>query len=154
MIIGEIISQSPDLERFREVLERVVSEAEERGFDVSTRYDEPVSSCETYGGEVADRFRGRIRVNPRDVSDCDALWDLIHEFGHCLQGFPPVELVADRGDPWLEREEDAWTRGWDHVVHQFPWLLAHRKDYDARRAACMESNRRAKRRCMDTQGIR
>jgi hypothetical protein len=85
---------------------------------------------------------GYVRIYPC-VPELDALWDLIHEFGHTFQDKPPSDYCP--GHPiFLVRENEAWGLGWANVQTQFDHLTKHESSYLARREICMDNNRKTK----------
>lgn len=71
-----------------------------------------------------------------ELSDVEVLADLLHELGHFLQG-PPESTGVD-----LERELDAWDRGWGWLERTSPDDCARLcEHYARRRDACLGTTR-------------
>ena len=78
----------------------------------------------------------RLSLGPKARAEgANALWDLIHEFGHVLQG-PPEKKGRD-----LKRERDAWKRGWSYLIEKFPHLVAYESDYFSHAEECLKGGK-------------
>lgn len=80
----------------------------------------------------------RLLIPDRIFLNCDArnitiLWDLLHEFGHLIDG-PPTEESGNRPKD-MERESRAWANGRSHIK-DLPSFL---EQYDSHALMCLDT---------------
>ena len=120
--------------RHREALAFVVRQIRASGFTVATTYPSKQLPKEERRSTVLWNQRlVRIYLDPHWTGDSDILWDLIHEWGHILIGFP----LQGHGSP--EREAWAWGTGWGAFVEAMPDLSSLAPFYYHRSLECLST---------------
>jgi len=94
-IVDEIISQT-NLDVYNDILLKIVNEIENRGFRLSCRSDSMQSVIEW------DSYLIRISVKNGKKRDLKVLWDILHEYGHLIDGRPSKKEAN------IKREKSAW----------------------------------------------
>jgi hypothetical protein len=134
--VDEFLHHVPAAEPLRDVLIEILSDLESKDVAVSTRYNEMSSLVESSpdGGT-------RIRINPRSGTaqqPLNPLWDLIHEWGHVLEG-------TAGGDPHrrgkVEHENSIWLLAWTELLKRYPALVEYESAYHEHRRACVATYR-------------
>jgi hypothetical protein len=111
------------------------------GGSLYTRTDGGPSTTEwpckkNHGGGHEPHPLIRLSLGPKARAEgANVLWDLIHEFGHVLQG-PPEKKGRDP-----KRERDAWNRGWSYLIEKFPHLIAYESDYFSHAEECLKGGK-------------
>lgn len=86
--------------------------------------------------------RGVVNIDPRASSEAhphDAVWDLLHEWGHSIAEPPPIGYKCMQSDTSANRELEAWNVGWSHASNQFSKLLPYELDYRRRQEECLST---------------
>jgi hypothetical protein len=83
-----------------------------------------------------DRNHIKIRII-RGRKDLYVIWDLIHEYGHILDGLPPKLNPVIR----LAREEKAWALAAEELK-SYPRLLFKRDGYETYKEMCLINYRK------------
>jgi hypothetical protein len=78
-----------------------------------------------------------LRLAVDGASGLLLLWDLAHEVGHLIDGAPASGLNWTQK---AQREESAWSNGWDLLVTVFPTIEGKRTSFDLRRATCLATH--------------
>jgi hypothetical protein len=139
----EFSSRVPGATVFKELTAQIHKSCMERKYSIrvipSNKGRSSVEWC--YNDE--DSF-GVIEIDSTVSSEShplDALWDLVHEWGHTMVPPPPVGYKPARNELTYAREEPAWTAGWRMSCEVMPILQGHEMDYRRRQEECLSSYR-------------
>lgn len=125
-----------NLEDFREIITDIFIEIAKHGCRISARTD---------GGPACHDFQQeycsiRIPILKYTTNPIDAIWVILHEFGHHLSGNIPIaELHKD--EIRLFRETEAWDNAAEYV-RKFPVLANRIAEFDIYAESCLSSYRR------------
>ncbi len=132
--------QNGDLEEFRQVLISIFQKIENQNCSISARYD---------GGSSVHEFQNidgscKIRIPIMNYSEnpIEAIWVILHEFGHHLSG--PI-LRSDFRKASKEFILDREIRAWEFArneLENFPELLSKIKDFESFTLKCIASYQR------------
>jgi hypothetical protein len=135
MLIVDELCACGALADYREEVDRVIKLAGDYGFIVATRSDIPQSSTDW------TRKCIHLAIGVGVEKGLPLLWDLLHEIGHVVDGFPPHnELTLDE---LIIRESQAWTNAWNLVRQKLPSLNRYRDQFNTHRDLCLDSYRKS-----------
>lgn len=125
-----------NLEEFREIITDIFNEIAKEGCRISTRTDFG-PACHNFQKE--DCYI-KIPILKYVANPIDAIWVILHEFGHHLSGDIPItELHKD--DVKLNREIEAWNIARIYV-NRFPLLKDRIAEFNLYAENCIDSYRR------------
>lgn len=128
LFVQELASYAPATSSFREVVEYIHADLCSRGFNVGIRCGYPFKSeivWYTPKGPIVFIYP----YSGTNKHPLNALWDLIHEWGHSLDDPPPVDYKCDGSPESIQRETRASELGWSRAVQSFPSLSEQEHDY-------------------------
>lgn len=91
-----------------------------------------------------ENSRGVIFVDSRastETHPLDALWDLIHEWGHTMREPPPIGYHPGKNEETRERELFAWVTAWKAACAFSPGIWKEESAYLRRQEECLNSLR-------------
>lgn len=125
-----------NLEAFREIITAIFVEIANNNCRISARTDSG-PACHNFQKENCSIKIPILRYTENPI---DAIWVILHEFGHHLSGdIPMVEL--NNPAVRLNREIEAWDFARIHVL-KFPVLADRIDEFDTYAERCLDSYRR------------
>lgn len=123
MSVTQEICKIGNLEYYVEEISSIVKGIETYGFAVAPRYDIEISSI-AWDLKI---IRPSLKKGDRGLT---TIWDLLHEYGHLLDGHPDT--------PSIEREINAWDYAKLEVL-KYPKLMEFLDDFESRKEECLKS---------------
>ena len=127
MIVEELCFKG-SVEEFRNEVAIIVENIQKEGFSVSC-WDNNYQSVTEWAENDDDM---RVRIGMRDKSGCrlHAIWDLLHEYGHVLDGKPDSEEYS------IEREITAWNNA-QNEINKYPKLKPLISEFNQYKKHCL-----------------
>ena len=124
-IVREICYKA-NLIDYKKEVETIIMKIESSGFRVSC-WDNSVNSVIEWGNKL-------IRIGMQDDTDdkFHVIWDMLHEYGHVLDGQPTSQ------SPNYQREVSAWKNA-TKILIQIPGLIGLKKEFNSYRKFCLDS---------------
>jgi hypothetical protein len=98
-------------------------------FEISSCYSCPASMIVTDPkGETNTHIR--LKLNKDIVKSENIIWDILHEYGHCLSGIPKI--------PSIIREIEAWHKAYI-ILLKYPELQIMEKSFFDYQKSCLET---------------
>ncbi|TXI95277.1 MAG: hypothetical protein E6Q35_09950 [Chryseobacterium cucumeris] len=117
------------LEPFRELMTKILDEIQDRGVQVSIRYDVDFSNFEDFASDE----NKRIRISLKNVKDpLEVIWVLLHEYGHFLSH------TRQNNDSPIAREELAWEKA-EEVIKNYSELNEFSISFESCKKRCLNS---------------
>lgn len=126
---------------FREVVEHVHGDLSSRNYAVGVSMSGDRRSSISWDHSNG---RGVVHIDPRASSldrPHDAIWDLLHEWGHAIDGPPPIGYEPKRDEFTLGREIAAWNYGWSHASERYAKLVPYEPNFRRRQEELLISYR-------------
>lgn len=133
----EFVSLVPTVSPFKEVIEYIHADLCRRSFNVGFCYKGPVSGIRWHGPNGPILFL--YPFSGTEEHPLNALWDLIHEWGHSLDAPPPTNYKCDGSPESLQREIRAWDLGWFRAIDACPNLSEKEQDFRRWKTDCLSS---------------
>ncbi|WP_075351364.1 hypothetical protein [Algoriphagus marinus] len=132
--------QNGNLEEFRQVLILIFEKIENENCSISARYDRGASVHEFQNSN------GECKIRIPIMNYCDnpieAIWVILHEFGHHMSGAISLSDFRKAGNEFiLDRELKAWDYARNELI-KIPELLSRIKDFDSFAGKCIASYER------------
>ena len=124
----EFSSCAPTILSFGDVVQHIYEDLACRGFNVGIRCGEPFKSeivWYTPQGPIVFIYP----YSGTEEHPLNALWDMIHEWGHSFGDPPPCGYKCDGSPESLQRETRASNLGWSRAVESFPSLSEREHDF-------------------------
>ncbi len=125
MILNEICVKG-NVTEYRLEVAKIVSKIEEEGFRVSC-WDGSILSVTEWGSRL-------VRIGMKDNTNFQfsIIWNLLHEYGHILDG-EPISPTANYG-----REVSAWENAWKTLI-EMPRLMEFKNEFESYREFCLKT---------------
>ncbi|MFI5222003.1 MAG: hypothetical protein ACHQK8_06745, partial [Bacteroidia bacterium] len=121
-VVKEICTKG-NLQEYEDEVSNIVNNIENHGFGVAPRYDINKSSI-AWDQKI-------IRPSLKEASKGIAIiWDLLHEYGHAIDGEPK--------EPSDEREIKAWDYARE-MLSKYPKLHERIESFESRRVICLKT---------------
>jgi len=124
-----------NLEEYRLILEGIFEKIYQSHCKISARYD---------GGPSIHEFRDasgtchiRIPLLKYSGKPVEAIWVILHEFGHHLSG--PISRSELKDNVRMAREELAWKYAREQLAF-YPELIGFISDFDEYASKCLKSH--------------
>lgn len=137
----EFASYAPAISSFREVVQYIHADLCSRDFNVGLRCGKPFRSEIDWNAGQGPNVVHIYPCSGPDEYPLNALWDLLHEWGHSIDNPPPLGYKCDGSPESLERETKAWNLGWCRTVGSFPSLSQQEGDFRRRQEECLDTYR-------------
>ena len=136
LAVHETYHPTSELRRYRDYIETICSTVREAGVRFEYNCDPADQRSGVSWGDQISGERGILRWHLLSAKDTEALYDLVHEFGHVLLGRPDPNDHST-----YDWEAKAWCSAWRAMIRLHPEIVGHHHAFIARRDKCLSSYR-------------